>query len=468
MKKGLFFIVAMLVFPLPGRGAWFGERPASFAELVKRVKPAVVNISTTKRIKRPRFQMPPSPFGGADPFEEFRRFFEDMVPREEERTALGSGCIINKRGDILTNNHVIGDADEILVKLADGRKFKAEVVGRDEMTDLAVIKIMAKEELPFVPLGDSDAVQPGDWAIAMGNPFGFEHTVTAGVISAKGRLVGDPKAPMTRFLQTDASINPGNSGGPLFDLKGEVIGINTMIYGMGTGIGFAIPSNMASALLPQLIEKGHVTRGWLGVQIQRLTPELAESYGLEKEEGALIGSVFPDSPAMAGGLRPGDIIADYDGKKIVEPFDLSTFVGQTPVGKTVELTVLRGGKKETVRVKIGKREDNGPGVRPSEKEEEEGAAEADLLGLAVRNMKPSEREGAGSVKGVVIERVEPGSNAERYDIREGDLLLEVNGKSCETAETYNLATAKLKTGDLVRLLIMRGEATLFVAFRVQE
>jgi len=359
MKKKWFIALPLILFlNLPqGHASWFDGRPNSFAELAKRVRPAVVNISTTKKIKRTPFRIPRSPFGGMDPFEEFRRFFEDSAPKEETRHSLGSGFIINKNGDILTNNHVVGDADEIIVKLADGRKFKATVVGRDERTDLAVIKIKTKKDLPHVPLGDSDAAQTGDWVMAVGNPFGFEHTVTVGVISAKGRVIGDARAPMAKFIQTDASINPGNSGGPLFNLNGEVIGINTMIYGVGTGIGFAIPTNLAKALVPQLIAKGSVTRGWLGVQIQRLTPELAESYGLKKETGALIGSVFPGSPAEAGGLKRGDIVMTYGKKNVEEPFDLSEFVSQTEVGKKVKLKVLRKGKKDVVlTIKIGKRE----------------------------------------------------------------------------------------------------------------
>src|SRR3989338_2530029 len=447
--------------------AWFDGRPTSFAALAKQVKPAVVNISTTKIVKRKSMRMPKSPFGELDPFEQFRNFFEEGVPREEERHSLGSGFIINKDGDILTNNHVVGDADEIIVKLADGSKFKATVVGRDERTDLAVIKIKAKDSLPFATLGNSDVAQPGDWVMAVGNPFGFEHTVTVGVISAKGRVIGDAKAPFAKFIQTDASINPGNSGGPLFNTRGEVIGINTMIYGMGTGIGFAIPINLAKSLVPQLITKGKVTRGWLGVQIQRLTPELAESYGLKLEQGALIGSVLPGSPAQEAGIKRGDIVLEYDGRKIEDPFDLSAYVAQTQIGKKIALKILRDGKETTIEAKVGKREEEevSKGQTPQEKEE----ALSDVLGLAVRSITPEEAQHlnlpAGQ-RGVLVEQIQPRSSAEDHDVREGDILLEINGIATNSAADYSREVKKLKKGDLVRLLVGGGAMTIFVAFKI--
>lgn len=466
MKK--FFPILFLLMPAFAQASWFGERPLSFAELVDRVKPAVVNISTTKTVKRPGLRLPPSPFGGTDPFDEFRRFFEDESPREEKQQSLGSGCIINKEGDILTNNHVIGEADEIIVKLLDGRKFKASVVGRDERTDLAVIKIKSGDSLPFAVMGDSDAARQGDWAMAVGNPFGFEHTVTVGVISAKGRIIGDAKAPYARFIQTDASINPGNSGGPLFNTRGEVIGINTMIYGMGTGIGFAIPINLAKSLVPQLISKGAVTRGWLGVQIQRLTPELAESYGLKDEKGALIGGVFPGSPAEQAGLQRGDIVLKFNGKVIEEPFDLSDFVAQAPAGSKMELEVLRKGKEKlNIAVKVGQRESEEKLAGLGEEKKEEGQVGTDVLGLHVRDLSPAESSRYGGSKtGVVIDRVEPGSSAEYNDLREGDLLIELNDAPVANAAAYQKAAAALKKGSLVRLLVSRGQMTLFVAFRI--
>lgn len=463
MKQKL-WILLMLCFVVTGKAnaSWFGGRPTTFADLAERVSPAVVNISTTKTIKSTPFQIPHSPFGGIDPFEEFRRFFEEAVPREQKQHSLGTGFIINQNGDILTNNHVVGDADEIVVNLADGRKLKAEVVGRDETTDLAVITIKTDTSLPYANLGDSDKARPGDWVMAVGNPFGFEHTVTVGVISAKGRLIGDARAPQARFIQTDASINPGNSGGPLFDLNGEVIGINTMIYGMGTGIGFAIPINLAKSLVPQLLEKGKVTRGWLGVQIQRLTPELAKSYGLEKEAGALIGNVFPGSPAEAAGMKRGDIVLTYDGKKIEDPFDLSTYVGQTEVGKKVNVEILRQGKQPmNLTLQIGQREEEAMTSAPTNTHN----GKADILGLAVRELSGQETN-QYSGKGVLITRVEPASNAEEQDIRAGDILLEVNEMSIGNVAAYQKAVQGIQKGNIVRLLIGRGNTTIFIAFMV--
>lgn len=468
------FLLLSLLVALPLHAAWYGGmRPDSFAELAKQVKPAVVNIATSKKVKNTPMQIPRSPFGGGggggDPFEEFRHFFEDAQPREEVRHSLGSGFIIGAEGLILTNNHVVGDADEIEVVLLDGRKFKATVVGRDAKSDLAVIRIKTKDVLPAVKLGDSDAVQPGEWVMAVGNPFGFEHTVTVGVVSAKGRLIDDAQAPLAKFIQTDASINPGNSGGPLFNLQGEVIGINSMIYGMGTGIGFAIPVNLAKNLLPQLISEGKVTRGWLGVQIQRLTPELAESYGLKTEQGALIGGVFPGSPAEAAGVKVGDIILEIDGKKIEDVFDLTTFVSQTTVGKAVTIKVLREGKKEVVlTAKITKRKEEEEEKMAAGGGEAEGGVASDILGLAVRNLgqEEAEKQGSHSKKGVVITKVEPGSSAENNDLRIGDILYEVNDQSVGSVEDYRRVTSLLKKGSVVRLLVGRDAMTIFVAYRL--
>ncbi|MDO8494718.1 MAG: PDZ domain-containing protein, partial [Deltaproteobacteria bacterium] len=343
------------------------------------------------------------------------------------------------------------------VKLADGRKYKAEVVGRDAQTDLAVIKIKTDAQLPYVALGDSDVAQSGDWVMAIGNPFGFEHTVTVGVISAKGRVIDDPKAPITKFIQTDASINPGNSGGPLFNLNGEVVGINTMIFGMGTGIGFAIPSNLAKALIPQLISEGKVTRGWLGVQIQRLTKELAESYGLEEGHGALIGNVLPDSPAAKGGLQRGDIVTEFDGKKIDEPFDLQNFVSQTKVGRQVPVKVLRQKKELLLTIPMGKRESEEEVAAGGPSQQQEGA-KGDVLGLVVRDQANS--------KGVVVLRVISDSPSEYQDIREGDLIVEVNDTAVNNAAAYKAAIQNVKKGSLVRLLLGRGTMTIYIAFRV--
>lgn len=322
----------------------------AFVRVAEGVTPAVVNISTVGKGKSPRYSF--RPFGN-DPFfrDFFDRFFEGF-PRAERQMSLGSGVIIDKGGYILTNHHVIKDADEITVKLANKKEYKSRVVGVDPKTDLAVIKVNAPEDLPVAILGDSDALKVGEWALAIGNPFGLDHTVTVGVISATGRSdVGI--ATYENFIQTDASINPGNSGGPLLNIQGEVIGINTAIIASGQGIGFAIPINMAKKVIGDLIKRGKVTRGWLGVGIQPLTPELAKSLGLSLEEGILVNRVMPKSPAEAAGLKEGDVITSVDGKKITDSRELQRMVAELEVGRMIELGLLRDGKPLSVKLKVG-------------------------------------------------------------------------------------------------------------------
>jgi len=323
----------------------------TFAKLAEKLKPAVINISTTMVVKQsPFFKDRPSPFGEEDPFREFwERFFGGEIPREFETKSLGSGVIINKEGYIVTNNHVVENAKEILVTLSNEKEYEAEVIGRDKKTDLALIKVDAKEDLPVAPLGDSDKLKVGEWVIAIGNPFGLAETVTAGIVSAKGRVIG--AGPYDDFIQTDASINPGNSGGPLFNFWGEVVGINTAIIATGQGIGFAIPINMAKAIVSELKEKGRVTRGWLGVAIQEVTSQLAESFGLEEKKGALVAQVFKNGPAEKAGIEQGDIILEFDEKEIDDSRDLPRIVASTPVGKTVTIKVFRNGKALTEKLK---------------------------------------------------------------------------------------------------------------------
>ncbi len=327
--------------------------PQSFADLAEKVKPAVVNISTETTVRIPG--NPFRHFFGPDeegPFGDFfKRFFGDIPDRELKQQSLGSGFIIDKDGYIITNNHVVEGADEIRVKLADKREFRARVVGRDPKTDLALIKISSVfKDLPTLPLGDSDKIRVGDWVLAIGNPFGLEHTVTQGIISATGRVIGS--GPYDNFLQTDAPINPGNSGGPLINLKGEVIGINTAIIASGQGIGFAIPSNMAKSVISQLKEKGKVTRGWIGVSIQSLTPELARSFGLKETKGALVADVEPGGPADLAGIKRGDIIISFNEIEIKEMSDLPRIVAETPIGKTVNVKIIRNGKEKVLRITI--------------------------------------------------------------------------------------------------------------------
>ena len=332
--------------PAEGKG-----RPDSFAALVKEVKPAVVNISTTQVIRAPRGR--PLPFG-PNLDELFERYFGDRIPREQRTQSLGSGFLIDKDGYILTNNHVIERASMIMVKLSgNGREYEAKVIGRDPRTDLALIKIDARADLPVVRLGDSDALDVGDWVIAIGNPFGLAQTVTAGIVSAKGRVIG--AGPYDDFIQTDASINPGNSGGPLFNARGEVVGINTAIFsetGGSIGIGFATPINLAKELLPQLKAKGRVSRGWLGVSIQPMTPELQRQLRLPTASGALVAEVMEGSPADRAGIQPGDLIIAFDGKEIRDSAELPRLVAATPLGKEVLVRLVRGAREVSVKVTI--------------------------------------------------------------------------------------------------------------------
>ena len=325
--------------------------PSTFADVAQDASPAVINISTTRVTKGASFQFQ-GPSGMQRPFEDFfEKFFGQNGPSGEyKQKALGSGFIIDPSGLAITNNHVVEGASEIMVKTADGKEFKAEVMGRDPKTDLALIKIDAKQKFPYLALGDSQKIRTGDWVVAIGNPFGLEHTVTSGILSAKGRTIG--AGPYDDFLQTNASINPGNSGGPLLNLNGEVIGINTAIIPYGQGIGFAIPSNMAKNIVSQLKSGGKVVRGWLGVYIQELTPELAKAFDLEENHGVLVADVSKDSPADHAGLERGDIITSFNGRPIKESSELPAVVANTPIGEKVEVKAIRKGKDKTFEVKI--------------------------------------------------------------------------------------------------------------------
>jgi serine protease Do len=442
------------------------KRLPSFAELVKIEKPAVVNISTTQVIKQtgvphPRFNRRQSPFEEFFGDDFFRKFFGDLPDREFKSKSLGSGFIINKEGFILTNNHVIENATEVKVRLSDEKEYDAKVIGRDPKTDIALIKIDAKNDLPIVQMGDSDKLEIGEWVLAIGNPFGLEQTVTAGIVSAKGRVIGS--GPYDNFIQTDASINPGNSGGPLFNIKGEVVGINTAIVATGQGIGFAIPINMALSILPQLKEKGKVVRGWLGVMIQQITEDLAESMNLDTSDGALVAEVVEGGPADKAGIKRGDVILEFDGEVIGKMRDLPTLVAATPVGKKVQVNVLRKEKKETLTVVIGELE-------------EEKAAEADTedeigsLGMTVQNLTPELTEyfQLEETEGVVVAEVERYGPAAEAGIRRGDIILEVNQTAVKSVKDYRKALAKKKPGESSLFWIKRGDNTLYFAVRSEK
>ncbi|QWV93014.1 DegQ family serine endoprotease [Geomonas oryzisoli] len=424
-----------------------------FAKLAKKLKPAVVNISTSKTIAMKKRQHP-----GGDPFQEyFEKFFEAPRQQPHKQQSMGSGFIISDDGYIITNNHVVKDADDIKVKLSDGREYKGEIKGRDDKLDLALVKIEAKAHLPVAPLGDSDKMEVGDWVMAIGNPFGLSQTVTAGIISAQGRVIGS--GPYDDFIQTDASINPGNSGGPLFNTDGEVIGINTAIVAGGQGIGFAIPINMAKEILPQLKESGKVTRGWLGVSVQMVTQDLAKSFGMESEQGALVAEVMKDSPAEKAGVKGGDIILEYDGHAIKEMSELPRRVAATPVGKKVKLVVLRDGKQVPLQVTIEKLKEG---------EDEDAAVTGDRLGLKVIDLtqERAQQMRLQGEKGVLVADVQADSIAERAGIVEGDLIREINGVRIASVKDYSKVIAGVKKGGYLKMLLRRGEASLFVALRI--
>ncbi|GAB4368788.1 MAG: DegQ family serine endoprotease [Deltaproteobacteria bacterium] len=429
--------------------------PVDIPSLVRENSPAVVNISTTQvvRFSRPRMR---SPFG-RDPFEDFWNNFFGNIPREQKRRSLGSGFLVSEDGYILTNNHVVEKADEVTVTLLDKEEYRAEVVGTDPKTDIALIKIKPGKKLHAVRLGDSDSLEIGEWVVAIGNPFGLGHTVTAGIVSAKGRVIGS--GPYDDFIQTDASINPGNSGGPLFNLKGEVVGINTAIIQGGQGIGFATPIRMATSILGQLKEKGKVTRGWLGVYIQRLTPEMAESLNVPEGKGALVADVMKDGPAARAGIRSGDVIVRFDGQEVEDQHELPAIVAATPPGKKVPVTVVRDGKRIELSVKIA--------------EMEEGTASGggpDLskgLGLTVQDITPeiAKHMDIENRKGVLVTAVESDSPADDAGFREGDIIRQINRRPVADTAEFAKVMKKVKDDKTVLFLVERGEGRIFLAVK---
>ena len=459
LRKKLFLLVALLTF---GWAASAAAQPPDFVSLAEQLKPAVVNIGTAKTVK-PKAPMYPGPQGpGGDMFEEFfERFFRNAPQSPHKQRSLGSGFIISQDGYILTNDHVVDGADEIKVKLSDGREFTGEIRGLDPKLDLALIKIDAGEDLPVARLGDSEEIKVGEWVMAIGNPFGLEQTVTVGIVSAKGRVIG--AGPYDDFIQTDASINPGNSGGPLFNMQGEVIGINTAIVAQGQGIGFAIPVNMAKQIIPQLRDEGRVTRGWLGVTVQALNKELAESFDLDTTHGALVNEVIKDSPADKAGLKRGDIIVEYDGKQVDELNDLPRLVAATPIDETVKVKVFRDGKERTIKVKIG-RLDDGKVALAADDEETGGA-----LGLTVANVTPelAERYSLESDQGILITKIDPEGPAAEANLRVGDLVVEADGKEVGSVKEFEELVGKMKSGKVLRLLIQRRATLLYTTVTLE-
>jgi serine protease Do len=464
-------LVMLFVVALPAQAGIFGETDGTgegvpyitlpdFTVLAKELKPAVVNISTTMVVGT---GIPPgySPFEGS-PFDEFFGPFFEGFPESYETQSLGSGFIISGDGFILTNNHVVENATEITVTLEEGDTYTATVIGTDPKTDLALIKIEAGKTLPSVILGDSDDLEVGEWVIAIGNPFGLSETVTAGIVSAKGRVIGS--GPYDDFIQTDASINPGNSGGPLFNIEGEVVGINTAIINQGQGIGFAIPVNMAKDLLPQL-KKGKVVRGWLGVVIQEITPELAESFGLPETDGALISDIEPGSPADKAGLKKGDVILKFNGEVITEMKDLPAIVAMTPVGARATITVFRDGAMKDITVVIGEMPDETTlGSEPSTPGGGTETENADV-GISVEEVTPeiSQYLGLPDTDGVLISQVESGSFAERAGILRGDVIREINHKKITSLADFEREMKEAQKMGRYLFLIWRNGTTVFIA-----
>ncbi|MCF8130402.1 MAG: DegQ family serine endoprotease [Deltaproteobacteria bacterium] len=427
--------------------------PESFTELAKKNSPAVVNIRTERTGGGPAQMFrgfEGSPYGNDERFRDFfEKFFGGPNQREFKQRSLGSGFIIDEDGHIVTNNHVVEGADKIKVILNDEREFDAVVKGRDPNTDLALIKIEADGKLPKLELGNSDDAGVGEWVLAIGNPFGLDHTVTAGIISAKGRVIGS--GPYDDFIQTDASINPGNSGGPLLTMDGKVVGINTAIIAGGTGIGFAIPVDMAKGIIAQLKSSGEVSRGWLGVGIQDLTKDLKDYYGVKEGEGVLITQVFKGDPADKAGIEPKDIVLSVNGEKVDGSRDLSRIIAEKDVGKKVELEILRNGKEKTVTVELAKRKDlpGGPEVITKKSGGEFGITVSDLTPEWAARLNVDEGEG------VVVTNVAEDGKGDKAGVQPGDLIKEVNRKEVKDKDDYMEEVGAVKEGEPVNLLILR-------------
>jgi serine protease Do len=460
---------SMLVWSAVAQAA---PMPESFSGLVKRVTPAVVNIAST-RTETAR-DMPQLPFQvpKGSPFEEFFKRFGaprgDGEPRSRELTAAGSGFIIDPTGYVVTNNHVVNQADEVRVRLTDDSSYVAKVIGTDPATDLALLKIEADRPLPFVRLGDSDQAEVGDWVVAVGNPFGLGGSVTAGIISARGRNIN--AGPYDDFLQIDASINRGNSGGPLFNIDGDVIGVNTAIFsptGGNIGIGFAIPSNMAKNVVMQLRETGKVERGWLGVRIQGVTPDIASALGLDEARGAMVTEVNPDSPAARAGLRQGDVIRSFDGKEVEDSRELARVVGETPVNEKTEMGVWRDGKSLTLSVVTGEQPAT---MRMADRGEDrpEPAVTSETLGAELARLTPERRQQLGideEVDGVVVLDVKPGG---AEGLRQGDVIKRVGAQTVTTPQAVERAVSEAREQGRksVLMLVNRGGHDIFLGLKL--
>ena len=450
LTAAVFFLISQMAQPDAQAADPVRLVPETFSQVAEQASPAVINISTVRKATPSSFY---SPFGPNDPRREFfERFFGDRMPRRAvPQRSLGTGFIIDPSGLAVTNNHVVENAEEIRVTMADGKEYEAKVLGRDPKTDLALIKIQAKKDLPYLTLGNPDKVKIGDWVVAIGNPFGLEHTVTAGILSARGRVIG--AGPYDDFLQTDASINPGNSGGPLLNMEGQVVGINTAIVAGGQGIGFAIPADMAKNVMAQLKDGGKVVRGWLGVVIQNVTEDLAKSFGLSEAKGALVADVSDSGPAEKAGLKRGDVIVGFNGQDIESSSQLPAVVAKTPVGDRVDVDIIRNGKTKTLSVRIGELKEESVAEVESQTED---------MGLAVRELTPelAARMKLDQKEGVVITNVDPNGKAAESGLRPGDIILEINNKPIKDMADFNRLTAN-KGSNNTLFLVQRDRSTMY-------
>nr|WP_256663870.1 DegQ family serine endoprotease [Pseudomonas sp. gcc21] len=445
-----------------------------FADLVEEASPAVVNISTRQTAPTRAGGMPPGmpDLEGLPPL--FREFFERGIPQQAPRQrqapqSLGSGFITSKDGYVLTNNHVIDGADEIFVRLSDRREVEAELIGADPRSDLALLKIDAGEDLPVVRIGKSADIRPGDWVLAIGSPFGFDYSVTAGIVSAKGRSL--PNESYVPFLQTDVAINPGNSGGPLFNLDGEVVGINSQIFtrsGGFMGLSFAIPIDVAMDVAEQLKKDGVVRRGWLGVIIQEVNKDLAESFGLRKPAGALVAQVMPEGPAEEGGLQAGDVILEFNGQEIILSSDLPHAVGRVRPGETAELVIMRNKKRQTLEMTIGALPDDEEMAAASGSSAPGSAATAaNRLGLMVADLTEQQKQNTGVEAGVVVREVRQGPGA-MVGLRPGDIITSLDNQPVDSAEKFENLADKLPTNRSVSMRVIRQGRASYITFRLAE
>ncbi len=442
-----------------------------FTEIVENAKDSVVNISTSKTIKsqqlKKHLEIPEFPEGS--PFGElFKKFFDHdgFGFQDRETSSLGSGFIISDDGYILTNHHVIDGADEIIVRLDNRQEYEATVIGSDKDSDVALIKIDGKR-LPVLKFGDSNKLKVGEWVLAIGSPFGFDHTVTAGIVSAKGRSL--PSDNYVPFIQTDVAINPGNSGGPLFNMDGEVVGINSQIYsrsGGFMGLSFAIPIEMAVDVADQIKNTGKVSRGWLGVLIQEVTRDLAESFGMKNPHGALVAKVLEDSPAERAGIQVGDVIVEFNGKKVSRSSSLPPLVGRTAVDKYSEVVVIRNRSKKTIRVKIAQLPEDITQAKASVEVEKE--IKKSVLGLSVKDLDKQTRQKMKVESGVQVIDVEETGPALEAGIRKGDIISMIDNRSVTSVENFEKIANNLKPGKSVAILIQRDNGPVFLAIKPQD